>query len=105
MQADTGIQLKELNADGGASANSFLMQFQSDILDIDVLCPETTEATAIGAAYLAGLATGGWKNTEQLQSHRKIKRRYTPNMNAGQRETLLDGWEHAVRRSLTQGDG
>jgi len=104
MQADTGIRLRELNADGGASANSFLMQFQSDILDIDVLCPETTEATALGAAYLAGLATGVWKNTEQLRSHRKIKRRYTPNMNTGQRETLLDGWEQAVRRSLTQSD-
>ena len=101
MQADTGIRIGELNADGGASANDFLMQFQSDILSINVLCPETTEATALGAAYLAGLSTGVWKDTEELRRRRIIKREFTSNMSKKQRETLLQGWERSVKRSLT----
>ena len=100
MQADTGIRLAELNADGGASANNFLMQFQSDILNINVQCPETTEATALGAAYLAGLAVGVWENTEELRNHRRIARRFVPNMDAAQRESLLSGWIKAVERCL-----
>ena len=100
MQADTGARLVKLNADGGASANNFLMQFQADILDIDVICPETTEATALGAAYLAGLATGVWKDLDELRSRRKVERRFTPDMSADRRESLLAGWQQAVEHSL-----
>ena len=100
MQADTGIELRELNADGGASVNSFLMQFQADILDKDVLIPETTEATALGAAYLAGLAVGVWKSTDELKNRRRIVRKFSPNMTPEERETLLRGWSRAVDRSL-----
>jgi len=76
------------------------MQFQSDILDINVQCPQTTEATALGAAYLAGLAAGVWKNTGELMSRRKISRRFTPNMDDAKRRTLLSGWAKAVQRCL-----
>jgi glycerol kinase len=101
MQADTGITLKELNADGGASANNFLMQFQSDILNIDVIRRDTTEATALGAAYLAGLAAGVWKDTAELKNRRDSEfRRFSPGMNASKREDLLNGWARAVERSL-----
>jgi len=100
MQADTGIMLKELSADGGVSANDFLMQFQSDILNIDVICPETTEATALGAASLAGLATGVWKDTDELKDRRRIARRFTPGMNEERRESLLRGWARAVECTL-----
>ena len=100
MQADTGVELRELNADGGASANGFLMQFQSDILDKDVLIPSTAEATALGAAYLAGLAAGVWKNTDELKARRSINRRYSPDMPSDRRETLLRGWSRAVERTL-----
>jgi len=97
MQADTGIELRELNTDGGASANDFLMQFQADILNKDVLRPETTEATALGAAYLAGLATGIWRDIDELRNRRKIEHRFTPDMNPQRRDALLSGWERAVR--------
>ena len=100
MQADTGVELRELKADGGASANDFLMQFQSDILNKDVLRSETTEATALGAAYLAGLATGVWKDTGELTGRRTMERRFTPGMSPGSRDTLLRGWTRAVERSL-----
>ena len=100
MQQDTGVEMKELNADGGASVNDFLMQFQSDILNKEVLRPETTEATALGAAYLAGLATGVWKDTEELRSRRRIQRRFTPGMSADHREQLLRGWSSAVNATL-----
>ena len=100
MQTDTGLVMRELNVDGGASANNFLLQFQADILEKDVLRPDTTEATALGAAYLAGLATGVWKDTEELMNRRRIERKFTPNMSADQREKLLAGWSDAVERSL-----
>ena len=100
MQADTGVELITLSADGGASANNFLMQFQADILDMDVICPETTEATALGAAYVAGLAAGVWKGLDELKSRRRIERRFTPSMSAKKRGELLDGWQRAVKRSL-----
>ena len=99
MRADTGVELKELKADGGASANNFLMQFQADILNRDVICPGTTEATALGAAYLAGLASGVWKDTEELGSRRTIARKFTPNMDPERRTGLLRGWARAVERS------
>ena len=100
MQSDTGVELMELKADGGASANNFLMQFQSDILNKDVVCADTTEATALGAAYLAGLAAGVWKNTEELISRRASERRFRPDMSSEQRDALLRGWLRAAERSL-----
>ena len=100
MQADTGMTLDELHVDGGASANDFLMQFQSDILNKSIVRPATTEATALGAAYLAGLAAGVWKSTDELSGHRRIDRRFSPNMDAKRREALLRGWSRAVERSL-----
>jgi len=100
MHEDTGIDLKELYADGGASANNYLMQFQSNILKKDVLCPETTEATALGAAYLAGLAAGVWKDTDDIKSRRRRMRTFSPYMNDEQRAKLIKGWEQAVKRSL-----
>ena len=100
MQADTGIEMRGLNVDGGASANNFLMQFQSDILNKEVLRPETTEATALGAMYLAGLAVRLWSGADELRSRRRIDRRFTPDMSTKQREELLSGWTRAVERSL-----
>jgi len=100
MQADTGVELGELKADGGASANNFLMQFQADILNKDVRCPASTEATALGAACLAGLSTGVWKDTEEFLVSHGRDRWFAPNMKSEQRKALLDGWGQAVERSL-----
>ena len=100
MQSDTGVAMKDLKVDGGASANGFLMQFQADILDKDVLLPDTKEATALGAAYLAGIAAGVWKDTDEIQSRRMIRQKFTPQMGSQQREALLRGWARAVGRSL-----
>jgi len=105
MQTDSGAEIKELNVDGGASENNFLMQFQSDILGKDVLRPVTTEATALGAAFLAGLATGVWKDTDQLKSNRRIERRFSPEMEKEQQTKLLKDWKRAVDRSLKWEDG
>ena len=99
MQKDTEVRLSELKVDGGASENSFLMQFQSDILNIDVVKPETTEATALGAAYLAGLAAGVWRNVEELKQRRRAERRYIPIMKDAQRDNLLKGWIRAVAKT------
>ncbi|MCL2696260.1 MAG: FGGY-family carbohydrate kinase, partial [Clostridiales bacterium] len=100
MQADTGISLGALYVDGGASANNFLMQFQADILDKPVLRSDTTEATALGAAGLAGLAAGLWKDRTTLPSFPRNARRFMPNMNGDYRRRLLHGWTRAVDRSL-----
>ena len=97
--ADTGIEIKALNVDGGASANSFLMQFQSDIIDRPVCRPVVWETTALGAAYLAGLAVGFW-NEKELLATSKIDCIYEPEMPTEKREKLLAGWKKAVGRSL-----
>ena len=99
MEKDSGIRLKELRVDGGAAANAFLMQFQADILGVPVVIQETTETTALGAAYLAGLAVGFWKDTQQLARNFKIKKRYLPKMPAKQRESLYRKWKMAVERA------
>ena len=96
MRADTGITLKTLNADGGATANGFLMQFQADISDISVCCPPSPEATALGAAFLAGLKTGFFSDRDELLSLIKSDRTYSPNIEAERRKELLDGWLRAV---------
>ncbi len=99
MQADSGIKLKELKVDGGAANNDFLMQFQADILNVTVQRPKITETTALGAAYLAGLAVGYWQNQEQISKQWKIDKEFKPNMTAETRAKLLKGWQKALDRS------
>lgn len=99
MQAESGISLTALKVDGGACANSFLMQFQSDILNVPVHRPVVIETTALGAAYLAGLATGYWKNRDEIASNWAVSTIFTPGMGHDERDHLTRGWEEAVRRS------
>jgi len=99
MTSDSGLRPEVLRVDGGAARNNFLCQFQADILGIPVERPETTESTALGAAYLAGLATGFWKNEEELKPQLKIGRRFEPAMDAARREELYAGWQRAVERA------
>ncbi len=105
MEEDSGIRLKELKVDGGASANNFLMKFQADIIDTKVYRPECIETTALGAAYLAGLATGYYKNKEEIRENWQLGRAFTPSMETGEREKLLKGWERAVRCTLAYSEG
>jgi glycerol kinase len=100
MRADSGIDLRELRVDGGASANDFLMQFQADILGVPVERPEIIETTALGAAYLAGLAVGFWKDRQQIAEQRKINRKFRPYMTNDNREKLYARWKKAVKRAL-----
>ncbi|MBU3092076.1 glycerol kinase GlpK [Clostridium sp. CM028] len=99
MQEDSGIILTELKVDGGACNNNFLMQFQSDILNVQVDRPEVTETTALGAAYLAGLAVGYWKSKDEVAKHWAISRSFKPSMTEEKRKELLHGWHIAVKRS------
>ena len=100
MEADSGISLKALKVDGGACANGFLMQFQCDILDTAVLKPECIETTALGAAYLAGLAVGFWKDKEEIRANWALSETFTPNMSDDKRNKLISGWKKAVSRSF-----
>ncbi|WP_101910434.1 glycerol kinase GlpK [Marasmitruncus massiliensis] len=100
MEKDTGIKLRELNVDGGASRDEFLMQFQSDMLRKPVRRPMIRETTALGAAYLAGLAVGMWKDTEEIKRLWSCDTTYQPNMEEERRQKLLRGWRKAVSRSL-----
>ncbi|MDP9350619.1 MAG: glycerol kinase GlpK [Chloroflexota bacterium] len=99
MQHDSGISLPEMRADGGAVANGFLMQFQADLLGVPVEVPEITETTAVGAAYLAGLATGFWESREDLRRRWKVDRRYEPQVGAEEREHMHSRWLQAVDRA------
>ena len=99
MEEDSGIALKELKVDGGAVANNFLMQFQSDILGVPVHRPKVIETTALGAAYLAGLAVGFWKDTEEISTKWNVDRAFNPEMNEDHREKIYAGWKKAVNRS------
>ena len=99
MEADTGTSLRDLKADGGASRDQFLMQFQADILGCDVSRPVIRETTALGAAYLAGISTGVWKDVEEIQRLWRCDMKFEPKMEAQQREELLRGWHKAVERS------
>ncbi len=99
MEADTGIPLSGLKADGGASRDAFLMQFQADILGYEVRRPAVRETTALGAACLAGLATGVWKDEQQLRRLWKCDQSFQPRMEPSERERLLCGWYRAVERS------
>ncbi len=100
MEADSGVAMQELKVDGGMVVNELLMQFQADILGVPVVIPEVAETTVLGAAYAAGLATGFWRNTEELESHWAEARRYEPNMSDDDRTRLYSGWKKAVTKSF-----
>ena len=100
MQKDAGIRLADLKVDGGASVNDGLMQFQADLLGVDVRRPVVAETTALGAAYLAGLAVGYWQDTAEVAGNWALDRRFTPNLPADRRSALYHRWQEAVRRSL-----
>ena len=101
MQNDSQLTIKELRVDGGATANSLLLQFQADILQADVVRPRITEITALGAAYLAGLATGYWSSVDEIKSQWQVDRTFSPLMKPGETGILLSGWHRAVRAALT----
>ena len=100
MEADSGIAIKELRVDGGATINNILMQFQSDVLQVDVVRPKIYETTALGAAYLAGLATGYWKNLEEIQRQWQVDARFTPSMPPDKIKELQKGWQKAVKATI-----
>ena len=100
MSSDLGKYPESLMVDGGASANNFLMQFQSDILDMEVVRPASVETTSLGAAYLAGLATGYWKDLSDVDDNWKEGARFSPKMEKVERSGLIDGWKDAVSRTL-----
>lgn len=102
MEEDSGVKLKSLKVDGGASANDFLMAFQADILDTEVVRPKCIETTALGAAYLAGLATGYWKDKEEIKENWQQGMRFVPAMKEDERKGLLKGWKKAVECALFQ---
>lgn len=100
MEKDSGISLKKLRVDGGAVANNVLMQFQSDLLQVPVERPVINETTALGSAYLAGLAIGFWKNKEEIANHWKIDETFEPNMEIDKRDKLYSGWQKAVEAAM-----
>ena len=100
MEADSGISIKELRVDGGATANDLLMQFQADILNTKVLRPTVTETTALGAAYLAGLAVGYWKDTADIQQQWQLNKLFEPHMDDASRTALTNGWKRAVEATV-----
>lgn len=99
MIDDSGVQLSELRVDGGASKNNMLMQFQADILGVPVVRPKITETTALGAAYLAGLATGFWGSIEEIAGQWQVEKRFEPNMPASVRDNYIMNWQRAVRKA------
>jgi glycerol kinase len=100
MNADSGVPLRELRVDGGMAVNELLMQFQADILDVDVVRPEVVETTALGAAYAAGLAVGYWSGLEELSANWREGRRWTPQFGEAERGRLYRNWKKAVTKSL-----
>jgi glycerol kinase len=100
MEADSSVALAELRVDGGAATNDLTMQFQADMLGVDVVRPQITETTALGAAYLAGIATGVWRDTDDVARQWREERRFRPELETGERERLLRGWHRAVERAM-----
>lgn len=100
MQRDAGVKITNLNVDGGASANNFLMQFQADILDANVVRPMVTETTALGASYLAGLTIGYWNDIDDIRSNVEVDKVFVPHMDEHTRRDLIEGWQKAVRQTL-----
>ena len=101
MEKDAGCPLKELKVDGGATSNNLMMQFQADILGTSVIRPKVTETTALGAAYLAGLAVGYWESIDHIKSQWGVEREFTPQADEETVQNLRDGWADAIRRTLT----
>ncbi len=97
MEADAGLPIKEVRVDGGATINNDLMQFQADILNTNVIRPQVTETTALGAAYLAGLAVGFWKDIDELQQYWQMDKAFTPAMNNDERGGLQKNWKRAIK--------
>ena len=102
MKKDSGADITSLRVDGGASANNFLMQFQADVLNAQVIRPKVVEVTALGAAYLAGLMMGYWADIEDIRSNIEVDKVFKPKMTAEKREELIAGWNHAVRQARTR---
>ena len=102
MEQDSGIAITELNVDGGASANDFLLQFQSDILNAQLNRPKVIESTGAGAAFLAGLSTGFWKDMAEIRALRETDDHFSPAMDAAERDALMAGWHEAVHRVMTK---
>ena len=99
MQKDSGVQIKELRVDGGAAANNLLMQFQADLLGVPVVRPKVTETTALGAAYLAGLATGYWNSPTDVQSNWQIDRTFEPTLSRKEVDHRVHRWTQALERA------
>jgi len=100
LRADSGISLEELRVDGGATKNGWLLQFQADVSQIPVARPRVTETTALGAAYLAGLAVGFWTDKNELFAHRQIDRVFSPQMLPIEAKDLRARWSEAVKRAM-----
>ena len=105
MQEDSGISISALKVDGGASQNNFLMQFQADIINANIIKPVINETTALGAAYLAGMAVGFWKDKSEIENIREIDKEFVPEISAEEREKLYNGWKNAVSCTLHYGTG
>jgi glycerol kinase len=99
MRADSGADVSELRVDGGAARNNLLLQFQADLIGVPVVRPAMTETTALGAAYLAGLAVGVWKSPEDIAGQWRVERRFEPAMTRSGVEVLREGWARAVDRA------
>ncbi|KAJ0390936.1 hypothetical protein P43SY_010430 [Pythium insidiosum] len=104
MEQDSGVHLTKLKVDGGMVVNQLLMQFQSDVLNVDVVRPVVAETTALGAAYAAGLAVGFWKTEEELRENWKISATWEPKMDADLRGHYIKQWAKAVERTLNWED-
>jgi glycerol kinase len=100
MEKDSGVALQALKVDGGMVYNELLMQFQADLLGVSVVRPRVAETTALGAAYAAGLAVGFWQNLPDLRANWQVERTWQPAMAAEKRQTLYQGWQKAVQRSM-----
>jgi len=104
MNADSGIDIKELRVDGGATVNNTLMQFQSDLLEVPVIRPKITETTALGAAYLAGLAVGYWNDIEEIRKQWQVDEKFEPKMDPDKVNELTKGWKRAVKAAIAWAD-
>jgi glycerol kinase len=102
MERESGVTSDEIWVDGGATANDFLMQFQADVLGKRVLRPEVIESTSLGAAYLAGLGVGVWKDTDELRALKRTEREFSPRVDSAERSRWTLGWERALRQARTR---
>ncbi len=100
MEEESGFCIKNLAVDGGAAANNFLMQFQADILGSPVIRSKNVELTSLGVAFMAGLKTGFWEDSKELEGMRSIEKEFTPTMTEDKRNSLLAGWRKALRQAL-----